>query len=429
MSGAEKRQGESSVEQGRPAARRQAVPLGRPRRAARRLARAFPHRVLVGMFLAVLWLPLLGMAIFPERDPQRYEARRPAPFPRIALDIEALTSFPSGFEDWFGDRLGFRSLLVRLASVIRVKGLGVSTDERVLLGKDDWLYMAAWPAPKRDSVLRQHRGARLFSAEELARWQSVLETRRDRLAARGIRYLFVVVPHKHSIYPEHLPDYLTGVGKLTPTDQFVAHLRAGSDVAVLDLRPSLRAAKGSEPLYWRTDTHWTDFGAHVGYLEIMRVLSEWFPALRPRPREAFVPQVHTERGDLSRALGLGGLDDEIGLKLTPRWGHGAQAVDVGGLPLPPAAERAKRVTVSEVAGGGLPRAVVLHDSYAYDLMPFLSEHFSRVVYLRRPGTRAFLDGRERSEPYLQALIDFERPDVVIDQVVERNLIWAFKDYE
>jgi hypothetical protein len=429
MAGEQKGLAASGNEQGNCAAARAANPLAGPRRAARALARALPHRALVFLFLAMLWLPFLGMVAFPERDPQRFEARRPAPFPRISLDAEALREFPSAFEAYFADRLGFRSQLVRLSSVIRVKGLGVSTDERVLLGKDSWLFMAHWPIPKSDSVLRQHRGARLFSPAELAQWETVLEARRDALAARGMRYLFVIVPHKHSIYPEFLPDYLTSVGKLTPTDQLVAHLRANSDLAVLDLRPALRAAKGSELLYWRTDTHWTDLGAHVGYLEIMRVLSQWFPALRPRPREAFLEKVHEERGDLVRALGLGGLDDEIGFKLAPRWGSGARALGAEDLPLPPEAERAKRLKVSEVVDPGLPRAVVLHDSFAFYLMPFLSEHFSRVVYLRRPGTRAFRDGRERSEPYLTTLIDFERPDVVIDQVVERNLIWSYKDYE
>ncbi len=33
------------------------------------------------------------------------------------------------------------------------------------------------------------------------------------------------------------------------------------------------------------------------------------------------------------------------------------------------------------AGAALPRAVVLRDSFAGALIPFLSEHFARVLYL------------------------------------------------
>ena len=86
---------------------RAADPLGVPRRAAKTLARSIPYRALIVLFLALLWLPFLGMMGFPERNPQSSEARRPAPFPRISLDVEALNTFPSAFEAYFADRLGF----------------------------------------------------------------------------------------------------------------------------------------------------------------------------------------------------------------------------------------------------------------------------------------------------------------------------------
>ena len=57
---------------------------------------------------------------------------------------------------------------------------------------------------------------------------------------------------------------------------------------------------------------------------------------------------------------------------------------------------------------GLPRAVVLRDSMAISLIPLLSENFSRVVYV---STRA-LD---------RALIEREKPDIVIEELVERSL--------
>jgi hypothetical protein len=57
---------------------------------------------------------------------------------------------------------------------------------------------------------------------------------------------------------------------------------------------------------------------------------------------------------------------------------------------------------------GLPRAVILRDSMAIPLIPMLSENFSRVVYVI---TREF-DG---------ALIEREKPDIVIEEFVERSL--------
>src|SRR5262249_34283022 len=59
----------------------------------------------------------------------------------------------------------------------------------------------------------------------------------------------------------------------------------------------------------------------------------------------------------------------------------------------------------------LPRAVVFRDSFANLLTPLLSEHFRRVVFSRQYT----LDS---------AVIEREKPDVVIHEFVERTLmIW------
>ena len=52
-------------------------------------------------------------------------------------------------------------------------------------------------------------------------------------------------------------------------------------------------------------------------------------------------------------------------------------------------------------------ALVYRDSMADALIPLLSENFRRVVYVTRPFQRA--------------LVERERPDVVIDELVERNM--------
>ena len=57
---------------------------------------------------------------------------------------------------------------------------------------------------------------------------------------------------------------------------------------------------------------------------------------------------------------------------------------------------------------GLPRAVILRDSMAIPLIPLLSENFSRVVYVS-------------SRKLDRALIEREKPDIVIEELVERSL--------
>jgi hypothetical protein len=55
-----------------------------------------------------------------------------------------------------------------------------------------------------------------------------------------------------------------------------------------------------------------------------------------------------------------------------------------------------------------PRVVIFRDSFASALIPFLSEHFSRAVYLWQNNV----------DPQV---IEDERPDVVIHELVGRRL--------
>ena len=64
--------------------------------------------------------------------------------------------------------------------------------------------------------------------------------------------------------------------------------------------------------------------------------------------------------------------------------------------------------VTEIPGSSLPRAVIFRDSFVSRLVPFLSEHFGRAVYLWQNDFDADVVARERA-------------DVVIQEIVGRHL--------
>lgn len=63
--------------------------------------------------------------------------------------------------------------------------------------------------------------------------------------------------------------------------------------------------------------------------------------------------------------------------------------------------------VTEIPGSTLPRAVVFRDSFTSRLAPYLSEHFSRVVYLWQDNFDA-------------GVIREEKPAVVIQEYSSRR---------
>lgn len=310
-------------------------------------------------------------------------------------------------------RFGMRPLLVRLENLLDAVWLrSTSVNESVIVGQGDWLFLSQ--ENKDLNVVADYRGTNLFTPEQLRAWTDEYAARRDWLAARGIRYLVLVAPNKHTVYPEYLPKIYNKVSPFGRTDQLVAALtKAG--VEVLDLRPTLLAAKaqvrGRAKLYYRTDAHWTPLGAHAGYVAVVRFLEKWFPGISKGADAGLVidyPQQFS--GELGLMLALGDKYHERKQQVsltTPRQAVALPAKAYGPRYFQPS-------LLMETGNARLPKALVFRDSFVEALYPFLSEHFSRVLYLWPfPSTvnqRRYFD---------RAAIEEEKPNLVVDAFVER----------
>ena len=353
-------------------------------------------RTICGLFLLGLVLPLLWA-----HDPDTLaEKRSPAPSP----DWKVSRNFPDQFEAYFRDRFGLRHQMVQLHTWLRYYLLHESPIHDVSLGKDDWLFFEFM-----DNTAN-FMGRRPLHDDEMQRWRDVLVRRRDALARRGIPFLFVVVPDKQAIYPEHLPHDSNRPGR-TRLDQLLDYLAEHSDLEVLDLRPALLHAKEEGEVFLRYDSHWSDRGAQVGCTEIVRKLSQWFPNLQPWPLSDFAPVLlENPEGDLAQMIGMPSPvihPAEILVPLRPRR---ATVCEVPPIPDSPhrwaALSVAKRATAC--ADPSLPRAVIFNDSFHLALQPFLSEHFQYAVYVWQQTVQF-------------PIVDQVKPDIVIQEMCERFL--------
>ena len=172
--------------------------------------------VLIGLFLILLWLPSLHSVFHIDWTPPRSENRAMAAFPSGPNSWRGMQACIVGLESWFNDHFGFRKCLVMWNNKLRWSLFKDRNTERVLVGKDGWLFTM-------DARMIDHYSGLLqLTPEELHDWQLLLEKRRDWLASRGNTYVFLVTPDKESIYPEALPKWVTKVNPQTKVDQFFA---------------------------------------------------------------------------------------------------------------------------------------------------------------------------------------------------------------
>ncbi|MEE3328690.1 MAG: hypothetical protein VX252_15230 [Myxococcota bacterium] len=352
----------------------------------------------VGIFL---WLPLLGQWMGPESGISEMEKRLLAPRPNPGWDWRSWLDVPEDTDKWFDDHMGFRQELIHNHARLMVSLFGKSPSDKLLVGQQGWLYFGD------RNALDHYRGIAPLSDSELSRWQRVLEKRRDALAERGVAYLLVLAPDKNLIYPEFMPESLPRATENHPLDQLARYMAANSDVEVLDLRIALEEAKPDRRVFHKTDSHWNDEGAFVAYSAILDRLGQMLPVLREQPRLEFTKTSSQEPGlGLARIVGMA---YEFPEQVT-RIQVSSPKARIARKYRTRYDERLERLQpiAHGVEGSDYPRAVVFRDSFSNALIPYLSEHFERILYVwdRDVDTQ---------------VVDIERPDVVIQEIVGRFL--------
>ncbi len=351
-----------------------------------------------GIFLAAITVPLVVLIIHPSRigvSAGRRAADRPP-----AFRFDAPLEYPRRFGPYFSQHFPFRPGLIGLYNLLEIEGLGYSPVNLVLVGKDGWWYLDR-PVDQ-PGTTEYFQAYSLFTDREMDEWARVLEERRVWLARRGIRYMFVIAPDKVTIYPEFMPDRIRRFRRLSRMDQFLDYLAKHTNIAAPDLRPALLAAKKDYQVYPKKDSHWNDMGAFIADSEIQKALAAVFPTAAPLALSDFeLKTVREKKEDMFDWLELTEMPiSEPVLRLEPRrpWGWRL-------------AYEADRFFITERPSAPLGPLVIIHDSFYAKLYPFLSEHFSRVSYIRD-------NDKNFNEKYIEA----DKPVLVIDEMAERYLL-------
>lgn len=361
--------------------------------------------VLPLVFFAILLTPILWFG-------------HPGPAPAQLTENRKLRPFPASYslfwfqkvEQWFEDHFGMRNTLVYLGARIQVAWLGISFDRRVAIGPDGWLFFDETYTPGAVQFA-DFLGRAPFGNDQLQRMADNLATVHRALKACGIAFYFVMPPDKQTIYPEKLP-FRKRHAAPTRADQLFAYLRStSSGVPALDLRAPILAAKVQLPheLYLRTDTHWNDLGAFVGYREIaLRLAADGVLPASPRTRLDFhtIASIPFEGGDIAVSmLSVPNYFPDYNLQLqgaTPRRATFLEFPDGW----PKSSRWHEYVSYDNPEGRG--NLLLYRDSFSHALLPFLAEDFRQVTAI----WRSQIDGRE---------IRQSGANLVVLQVLEREL--------
>ena len=372
----------------------------------RGLRQSLAPRVIVNgvlVFILIISFPLTNRLLMISGQSQLVEKRRMTR--KLEFRLDSLFAYLKRYTNYYNDHFTFRSRMIYLNNLFKVNVLGVSPLPKVLIGKNGWLFMG--PQELRPGTIESYRSLTPFTISELEQWKNLLEHRKQWLAARGIRYLFLVAPNKNSIYPEYMPDNIRRVHRQSRMDQLKEYLAKHSTVPLLDVREALRAAKKNYPVYSRTDTHWNEYGAYIVHREIIGYISRYFKGAVPIPISRY--RIKTENwsgGDLAQMLSL---HEEVFredfIRLEPVPGLKAAGGELENI------SRFVKQGYMECPDAPLPKMMMVHDSFYKRLKPFLAERFSRILFIW-----------DWDFNFYPRIIEKEKPKLLIDEMAERFLM-------
>jgi hypothetical protein len=118
---------------------------------------------------------------------------------------------------------------------------------KVIEGSDDWMFLGL------------DVGSKCRSALPLPKTIEQLRKLRTAVDSSGRKLIYVIAPDKSTMKPEHLPSsFLEDQCWRQQTSTFWQ--RIPGEAHAIDLRPAIREAEKSSPVYFPQDAHWADEG-------------------------------------------------------------------------------------------------------------------------------------------------------------------------
>lgn len=330
----------------------------------------------LAVFMGICLLAVITMPFI--RQDGTSEKRTLAEFPALLAEEGGLNlQFPAQFEDWLDDHVGLRAFWRQGYASLHA-AMGASVSEKVIIGKDGWLYF--------DETIADYTGVGALTEDE--RWQvkTVLETL-DRALDVPLTVMFV--PNKSSVYPQYMPDMYPRTQEPTAAQWLLEN--CGADLI------DVSAALTEDGLYHKTDTHWNNYGARIGAGVLIEHLNAITGVQAEVPDPAGACSFEDYEGDLGQMLFPQNPPEDYQLV----YADAGQKYEYEGRYRTP-----EDLTITTSGGEAPLKLLMLRDSFTNLLIEPVSNAYADVQY-------------RRAMPL--PLSDAEEYDAVVLEMVERRI--------
>jgi hypothetical protein len=358
------------------------------------------------IFCLAIFIPFYIGIFEIDKEISKVEKRKLSQIPKMPKTITEVKIFPKLFDTYYSDHFGLRDWFTKYYKVVKYS-LGDSPSEDVTIGKNGWLFLGSMKKGynKFRDPIGDFRNVNLYSQKALKEFAKYMTGLKSWLNDRGIEYIFVIAPNKHTVYFDELPDYISKVNEYSATDQLIGYLKQYTDVPVIDLRSKLINEKDKYQLYYKTDTHWNHYAANIAQYEIMLEIEKLFPK-QIQPEMIDLKDGVRDGGDLANFMGV-----HIFKELNPQ-----PIFEQTCTPKKYVHDKKGHPKYTMICEDQKLNAIIFRDSFFSALQPYFSRKFKRSTYI----------WEKLNYSSLIKYIKLEKPNIIIEEWVERSLPYVPK---
>lgn len=306
-----------------------------------------------------------------DNERSELENRSLAQEPELSLEVLLDGSYMTDYENYLYDQFFGRDHWVALKSTME-RLIGKQENNGVFFGS-------------KDTLLNQIETPSAELMEKNAGYINSLAENVSVPVAMGL------IPSSASVWADRLPNNAPTADEVAEIAQFNSWL--SDKVAVIPFVETL-GAHSNEDVFYRTDHHWTSLGAYYGYTAIANTMgvtpvniSDYTPTVasdaffgttfstsgvrwvKPDTIHTYVPN----DGSVKVTSNFTGVEEE-GTLYAPSFLEVKDKYSyfLGGN---------QAICVMETDNYDAPSVLVIRDSYADSMAPFLTESFSKIIYL------------------------------------------------
>ena len=218
--------------------------------------------VLVCFFFAVLFIPMLKID---NNEKSLQENRMLAKYMPLFNNNGINLQYGKQFERWFNDRFLGRNILIKLNNDIHQYINKYYGNNKAQMLEDGWL------------IGVNESRANIISTKQLDEFTNAIKQFNDFCKQNGIVCYIEIAPRKIEFMRDKL---LRNVLERDPAELLSEHLQNNNITNVVYPLDKFIKHNKEDFVFFKTDHHWTEWGAYIGYKELMKRIKVDFPSIQ-----------------------------------------------------------------------------------------------------------------------------------------------------